>query len=171
MSSASRRPVPAEPPVRGHPPAVIDVRLVDHPVDAAPLPSFPADCGAECVFLGRTRAGTHAEHGPLVELTYEAHPALATSGLATLAGRAVREHGARAVRLLHATGPVPVGSASVLVQVACGHRAEAFAACRMLIDELKKSVPIWKREVWADGSTWAAGVPLRPDAPAKEEPT
>ena len=51
------------------------------------------------------------------------------------------------------------GDASVLVQVACGHRAESFEACRFLIDALKAQVPIWKREEWADGTTWSEGTP------------
>jgi molybdopterin synthase catalytic subunit len=69
----------------------------------------------------------------------------------------VEKFGCLAVRMHHALGEVPPGEASVLVQVVCGHRDMAFAACRFLIDELKAKAPIWKREQWTDGSTWSAG--------------
>lgn len=148
------------------PPApFIDVALLEQPVTPIDLEPFPAAAGAECVFLGRSRAVTHPGHGPLDRLDYEAHRALAERVLRDLAGAAVREHGALAVRLRHAIGPVPVGAASVLVQVACPHRGEAFAACRMLIDRLKAEAPIWKREVWRDGTTWSEGRPVAAPAP------
>ena len=60
----------------------------------------------------------------------------------------------------HRLGPVAVGEASVIVAASCPHRAEAFDACRFVIDELKKSVPIWKKEYFADGVVWAAGEPF-----------
>lgn len=78
-----------------------------------------------------------------------------------LAEQAISRFECTAVRLHHAMGDVAVGEASVLVQVACGHRDQAFTACRFLIDELKRHVPIWKREVWQDGTTWAEGVPVQ----------
>jgi molybdopterin synthase catalytic subunit len=61
------------------------------------------------------------------------------------------------VRIHHAVGEVPLGEASVLVQVVCGHRGASFQACRFLIDRLKEQAPIWKREEWEDGTTWADG--------------
>ncbi len=64
------------------------------------------------------------------------------------------------VRIHHAVGEVPVGEASVLVQVVCGHRAKAFEACRFLIDRLKATAPIWKQELWADGTSWSKGTPV-----------
>ena len=68
------------------------------------------------------------------------------------------------VGVRHARGRVGIGETSVVVSVVCGHRAEAFEACRFLIDALKVQAPIWKREVWADGSTWVEGTPAGADA-------
>ena len=74
-----------------------------------------------------------------------------------LAEAAVAQFGCRAVRIHHAVCNVPPGEAGVLVHVACAHRAEAFDACRFLIDELKAKAPIWKRQEWADRATWSEG--------------
>jgi molybdopterin synthase catalytic subunit len=136
---------------------VIDVQLrpgpVGHPRPADP----PTCCGGECVFLGRTRAETHPGHGPLRLLRYEAYEPMAMRVLHELAERAVDRYGCRLVRLHHALGDVAVGEASVLVTAACPHRAEAFEACRFLIDAIKREAPIWKCETWVDGVTWSAG--------------
>lgn len=118
---------------------------------------FPQPAGAECVFLGRTRAETHPQNGKLTMLRYEAYEDMARRLLNDLAQEAVTMFGCLAVRIHHAMGDVPVGEASVCVNVVCGHRAKAFEACRFLIDSLKESVPIWKQEVWERGSTWSKG--------------
>ena len=121
----------------------IDVRILDHPVAWEALEKLPDQAGGECVFLGRTRRDVHPEHGPLEQLCYEAYRPMAQQTLTELARAAVERFGCCAVRIHHALGEVPPGDASVLVQVACGHRAEAIDACRFLIDALKRSVPIW----------------------------
>lgn len=138
----------------------IDVRIVDGPVRQAGLDRLPATAGGECVFLGRTRRDVHESHGPLERLCYEAYRPLAERTLRELAAEAQQRFGCLSVRLHHAVGEVPVGEASVLVQVLCPHRDEAFKACRFLIDRLKATAPIWKREQWSDGATWARGVPV-----------
>ena len=144
------------------PAPLIDVRLLDEPVRYIPFEPFPQPAGAECVFLGRSRAETHPEHGDLVRLGYEAYRPMAQRVLEDLARRAVQRFDCLAVRVQHAVGDVPLGEASVLVQVVCGHRGEAFDACRFLIDALKAEAPIWKRELWADGATWSEGAAIDP---------
>jgi molybdopterin synthase catalytic subunit len=139
---------------------VIDVRLADGPVRYRPIEPFPQPAGAEAVFLGRTREERHTNHGDLRRLEYEAYSGMAERVLHELAEEAVERFRCLVVRLHHAVGDVPPGEASVLVQVVTGHRAEAFDACRFLIDELKTRAPIWKREHWADGTTWADGQPV-----------
>ncbi|MHC4219305.1 MAG: molybdenum cofactor biosynthesis protein MoaE [Planctomycetota bacterium] len=141
----------------------IDVQILDHPVGAVAVEPFPQPAGAECAFLGRTRQDVHPEHGALVELTYEAYVPMAQRVLAELAEEAAQRFDCRVVRIHHAVGEVPIGQASVLVQVVCGHRDAAFTACRFLIDRLKTAAPIWKRERWADGVTWSRGHPVRPE--------
>jgi len=142
------------------PAADVTAELLDRPVGTDDLAIVPAGAGGESVFLGRTRPETHPDHGPLIALDYECHGPLARRVLETIAAEAAERHGCRLLRILHAVGPVPVGAASVLVQAAAPHRAEAFAACREGIDRLKREAPIWKRETWADGTSWAEGVPV-----------
>lgn len=141
---------------------LIDVQIRSGPVVAMDPPSLAAG-GGECVFLGRTRHEIHTEHGSLCCLDYEAYEDMALTKLHDLAAAAIDRFDCLFVRVHHSTGEVPVGQPSVLVQVVCGHRAEAFEACRFLIDELKEQVPIWKREVWERGTSWSPGHAVAPD--------
>ncbi len=126
------------------------------PVTAAAM-DFPAYCGAETVFLGRTRAEQHATFGRLLRLEYEVYEAMAVKCLRQLAQQAAERWGCGAVRVVHAYGIVPPGQASVVIQVATPHRGEGFESCRWLIDRVKHELPIWKREVWERGETFTEG--------------
>jgi len=137
--------------------ALIDAQLLDAPVESIPFDPFPQPAGAECVFFGRTRDETHPTHGRLTRIEYEAYRPLAERTLHDLAAQTAARFGCLGVRIHHAIGPVAAGEASVVVQVVAGHRREAFEACRWLMDELKRSVPIWKREIWSDATTWSDG--------------
>ena len=134
----------------------IETGLHDGPVQAEPL-SWPQDCGAESVFLGRTRGQTHPTLGALQRLEYEVYEPMARKLLVQMAQEAVQRFGCRAVRIVHAQGPVALGQASIVIQVAAPHRGEAFAACRRLIERIKHELPIWKCEVWMDGRTFVEG--------------
>ena len=138
----------------------IDVGLDTRPVVLLTGES-PAGSGAQCAFLGITRPEQHPEHGDLICLEYEAHATMAQQELESIAGIAAERWSLLSVRLHHALGQVPVGQASVVIQVHSRHRAESFEACRWLIDELKSRVPIWKRECWQRGSSWKNGVSLQ----------
>jgi molybdopterin synthase catalytic subunit len=119
-------------------------------------------CGGLAVFVGTVR--DHAEGRPgVVRLEYEAYQPAAQSALVAIATEARhRWPEIGRIALVHRTGPLAVGEASVVVAVCTPHRAEAFAAARWCIDTLKESVPIWKREAWADGEAWATDAhPLR----------
>ncbi len=142
------------------PQTTIDVRILDHPVRSAAVEPFPEPAGAECVFLGRTRRDVDPQRGELVRLSYQAYRPLAQRVLDDLARQAAQRFDCLVVRIHHATGDVPLGDASVLVQVVAGHRDQAFTACRFLIDRLKSSAPIWKREQWTHGTTWSPGTPV-----------
>ncbi|MBB6430696.1 molybdenum cofactor biosynthesis protein MoaE [Algisphaera agarilytica] len=133
--------------------------LETDPVAAIDLPTDAA-CGGECVFLGRTRGETHPDHGELLRLDYEAYAPMVEKLLDQLARGIAESHGCHAVRIVHATGPVAIGEASVVIQTLTGHRAEAFAACREAIDRLKAELPIWKREIWQNGQTFVEGSPV-----------
>jgi molybdopterin synthase catalytic subunit len=131
----------------------IDVTLHDGPVDAVTL-DWPADCGAEVVFLGRTRGELHPEHGELVRLEYEVYESMALSLLSEMSHTAAERFDCHFVRAVHAQGIIHPGAASVVIQVACPHRGEAFDACRFLIDQIKRDLPVWKTEVWQNGETF-----------------
>ena len=109
--------------------------------------------GGVCVFLGTTRGETSPTGQALSALDYEAYAEMAERQLADLAQRARERWPICRLALLHRVGRVAVGEASVLIAVSTPHRAEAFEACRWLIDTLKAELAVWKKEVWADGST------------------
>ena len=142
----------------------IQIELHDGPLPPGFQPDIAAGTGGRCTFLGITRPETHPDRGPLEALHYEAHDAMARQAMEDLAVEASRRWPLRSVTLHHARGRVPIGETSVLIAVAAGHRDEAFAACRWLIDSLKTSVPIWKQERWTEGSSWSTGVPLVPES-------
>lgn len=113
--------------------------------------------GAVVVFLGTTRVRNEGRR--VLRLEYEAFRTMAEGEMRRLAGEAGRRWLLRRVALVHRTGVVPVGEVSVGVAVSAGHRAEAFAACRWLIDRLKATVPIWKREHFPGGRVWIGSTP------------
>ncbi|MDP7069924.1 MAG: molybdenum cofactor biosynthesis protein MoaE [Phycisphaerales bacterium] len=138
---------------------LIETTLHDGPVRGRGFDLHPSG-GADVCFLGRTRAETHPRHGSLVCLDYEVHADMAEQQLADLAREAAGRWPLLAVRIQHASGRIAPGEASVAIEVLAGHRGEGFEACRWLIDTLKIRVPIWKREVWQDGTTWVDGTPV-----------
>lgn len=152
-------------------PPRIETDLMADPVSIKPL-DWPADCGAEACFLGRTRKEEHPELGALKRLEYEVYQPMVRSRMRQLAEEASARFGCRRVRMVHAMGPVQIGQASVVIQVAAPHRTEAFAACRYLIDTLKHDLPIWKREIWQRGETFVEGCCAHSqDTTANRDPT
>ena len=114
-------------------------------------------CGAVATFTGTTRATSRGKH--VLRLEYEAFEEMTAAEMARIFERCRAEVATtpeRALRMLvaHRLGTVEVGEPSVAIAVASPHRDAAFLACRFLIDELKRSMPIWKKEVYADGEAW-----------------
>jgi len=107
--------------------------------------------GGVVAFEGATRSEIDPRHGRLIRLDYEAYASMALRRMRALAESACERWSAGRVAITHRLGPVPPGESSVLIVVACPHRAEAFDACRWLIDMLKRDVPIWKKDVYEDG--------------------
>jgi MoaE-MoaD fusion protein len=114
--------------------------------------------GAVVVFDGIVR--NHSRGRETLYLDYEAYEEMALKQMRQLADEARAKFGIRHVTLLHRLGRLLIGETSVLIVVASAHRAQAFDACRWLIDTLKQTVPIWKRETFADGVVWAPGEPF-----------
>jgi molybdopterin synthase catalytic subunit len=90
-------------------------------------------------------------------LVYDAYPEMAEQQMATIAAEVERRWQTDHVAIVHRIGRLEIGECSVVVVVACPHRAEAFEACRYAIDTLKTTVPIWKKEVAEDGEEWVEG--------------
>lgn len=116
--------------------------------------------GALVVFDGIVRNNSRGRQ--TLYLDYEAYEEMATKQMSDLAVEAVSRFGVRHVSIIHRLGHLLVGETSVLIIVASAHRAQAYEASRWLIDTLKKTVPIWKKETFVDGAVWADGEPFPP---------
>jgi MoaE-MoaD fusion protein len=134
--------------------------LTRMPIDAERLVAAAkrGEDGAVVVFDGIVR--NHTRGRQTLYLDYEAYEEMAAKQMEELAGEARTRFGVRQVMVVHRLGRLTVGETSVLIVVASAHRAQAFEACRWLIDTLKKTVPIWKKETFADGAVWADGEPF-----------
>ena len=113
--------------------------------------------GALVIFDGMVRNNTRGRR--TLYLIYEAYEEMALAQMRSLAAKAISDFAVRDVAIVHRLGRLEVGESSVLIAVASAHRAAAFDACRWLIDTLKKTVPIWKKEFFEDGAVWADGEP------------
>jgi MoaE-MoaD fusion protein len=125
----------------------------------------PAD-GAAVVFEGVVRDNTRGRR--TLYLDYEAYEEMALKQMDALAEQALHQFPIRDVAIVHRLGRLEIGEASVLIVVASAHRAAVFDACRWLIDTLKRSVPIWKKESFEDGAVWADGEPFPAGIPTAE---
>jgi molybdopterin synthase catalytic subunit len=136
------------------------VEIVDAVIDAEAIVAGvkAGSDGAVCVFDGIVRDNTRGRR--TLYLDYEAYRDMALQQMHGLAAEAVTRFGVRDVAMVHRLGRLTVGETSVLITVASAHRGAAFEACRWLIDTLKKTVPIWKKETFADGAVWADGEPF-----------
>jgi MoaE-MoaD fusion protein len=114
--------------------------------------------GVVVVFDGIVR--NHSRGRKTLYLDYEAYEDMALKQMQKLGDEARKKFGVRQVTMIHRLGRLEIGETSVLIIVASAHRAEAFEACRWLIDTLKQTVPIWKKETFADGTVWAPGEPF-----------
>lgn len=117
------------------------------------------DCGAIATFLGTTR--DHHDGRRVIRLEYEAHEPMALAALAALEREAAARFAVAACAIVHRLGEVPLAEPSVVVVVSAAHRGPAFDACRWVMDELKRTVPIWKKEFFAEGGAeWVEGTKL-----------
>ncbi len=139
------------PPVAGGAPLVelvsepIDMgRLIDHVSDAA--------CGGVVTFAGDVRAEGEAAN-KLLALEYSAYDRLALKKMGEIREQTLERFEVGEVAIVHRVGRLEIGQTSVAIAVGAGHRGAAFEACRFVIDTLKETVPIWKKEYWSGGET------------------
>jgi molybdopterin synthase catalytic subunit len=119
------------------------------------------DDGAVVCFEGTVR--NHTRGRRTLYLDYEAYDGMAIKQMDELVSGATEKFAIDQARIVHRLGRMEIGETSVLIVVSAAHRAPAFDACRYLIDTLKKTVPIWKKEHFADGAVWADGEPFPPE--------
>lgn len=152
------------PPVSGG--AAERIELVRERIDTEQIVSAlkRGEDGAVAVFDGIVRNNTRGRR--TLYLDYEAYEEMALGQMRALAEKALADFAIRDVAIVHRLGRLDVGDSSVLIAVASAHRAAAFDACRWLIDTLKKTVPIWKKEHFEDGAVWADGEPFPPEISA-----
>lgn len=143
--------------------AALHTSLVREPINADQIARKmkAAEDGAVVVFDGIVR--NHSRGRRTRYLEYSAYEAMAAAELEKLAQAALANYPVRDVRIVHRLGTLQIGETSVLIVVSSAHRAAAFDAARWIIDTLKKTVPIWKKEFFEDGAVWADGEPFPPE--------
>ncbi len=137
----------------------IDVREIKEGLE------HPSD-GAAVLFEGVVRDNSRGRR--TLYLDYEAYESMALNEMEKLAQAALERFPVRDVALVHRLGRLAIGETSVAIAVGSAHRAAAFEACRWLIDTLKKTVPIWKKEYFEDGAVWADGEPFPEEIRSKK---
>jgi molybdopterin synthase catalytic subunit len=142
----------------------LTVLLTPEPLslDAAFQAVLDPACGGTALFVGTTRSPNQGRE--VEELQYEAYDELARPEMERVGRQAAANHGLGAVYLAHRVGLVGAAEPSVIVAASAPHRAAAFAGCRELIDELKATVPIWKKELWEGGGRWVGTPGAEPAA-------
>jgi molybdopterin converting factor subunit 1 len=137
--------------------------IIRGPIDTAAIANAlkrPED-GATAIFEGIVRNNTRGRQ--TLYLDYESYEAMALKKMEELALQALADFKIRDLALVHRLGRLEIGETSVLIVVASAHRGPAFDACRWLIDTLKRTVPIWKKEYFIDGAVWADGESFPPE--------
>jgi molybdopterin synthase catalytic subunit len=118
------------------------------------------EAGAIATFIGTTRNNNEGRR--VIALDYDAYDEMAEAELARLGAEAKKRWPIEKIAIVHRIGPVQIGAASVAIAVSAGHRQPAFEACRFAIEEIKKTVPIWKKEVFEGGEVWIGSQSGRP---------
>lgn len=133
---------------------LVEILEENHPIDINKYTSYvhSPQCGAIATFYGNTRDTFDGK--TVIELRYEAYVPMAIRCLKSICSSARSQWDINAIAVAHRLGPVPVGETSVFVAISSVHRVDALDACKFVIDELKASVPIWKKEVYSNGEVW-----------------
>jgi molybdopterin synthase catalytic subunit len=129
-------------------------KITDQSINMQELADFVADpaAGAMATFVGMTRNTN--EGRPVVRLEYECYPGMAEKEMVKIATETLSRWPIVKVAMIHRIGRVDIGEASVAIAVSSGHRHAAFEACHYAINQLKETVPIWKKELYEGGELW-----------------
>ena len=131
--------------------------LTTQPIDIGAVARrvVPPECGATVTLDGYVRKFTKGRE--TLYLVYEAYEPMALKEMQKLIAQAKQQFEISNIGMVHRLGRLEIGETSVVISVAAPHRKAAFAACEWLILELKRTVPIWKKEVYSDGEEWIEG--------------
>ena len=135
------------------------LKITGETLDVAAITALVADeaAGAINVFVGTVRNRTQGRE--VVRLEFEAYESMALKEMDKICRQAGKRWPVLAMAIYHRSGLLQVGEVPVVIAVATPHREQGFAACQYAIDTLKQTVPIWKKEVFADGEQWVAAHP------------
>jgi molybdopterin synthase catalytic subunit len=136
-----------------------EIKISDKPLDVQSCIDWvrsPQSGGID-VFIGTVRDSTKGKR--VIRLEFEAYEPMALKEMERIAAKAFEKWPVQKLLIHHRTGVLDVGEVPVIIAVSCAHRDAAFEACRFVIDTLKQTVPIWKKEVFEDGETWVAAHP------------
>ncbi|WP_276497161.1 molybdenum cofactor biosynthesis protein MoaE [Pontibacter litorisediminis] len=138
---------------------MIDIQLSEAPLNIPACIDWvmSPQCGGIDVFIGTVRNATKGK--TVLRLEFEAYQSMALKEMRKIAEQALAQWPVQKVLVHHRTGVLEVGEVPVVIAVAAAHRAAAFDACRYIIDTLKQTVPIWKKEIFEDGEVWVAAHP------------
>ncbi|MCB9759218.1 MAG: molybdenum cofactor biosynthesis protein MoaE [Alphaproteobacteria bacterium] len=133
--------------------------ITPDPIDIPAVRAAVTDpsCGAVLVFEGVVRDNFDGK--PVVRLQYEAFPEMAVPVMQAIGDEIAAQWPGARVAMVHRTGTLDLTEPSVVIVVATPHRAACYAASRYAIEQLKERVPVWKKEIYADGATWKANTP------------
>lgn len=138
---------------------MLNIQLLDTPLQVQECQdwiSSPA-AGGIVHFVGTVRNQTQGK--PVIRLDFEAYAPMAVSEMQKIAATVKERWQAQKVLIHHRTGSLDIGAIAVIIAVSTPHRKAAFEACQYAIDTLKETVPIWKKEIFADGEVWVAAHP------------
>ncbi len=137
----------------------INIKLSPSPLDRSKVDLFIYEpgSGAEVVFVGKVRNATQGKE--VLGLSFEAYEPMAKREMEKIATEVIALWDIRKIAIHHRVGELSIGDIPVIIGVSSAHRKEAFKACQFAIDTLKKTVPIWKKEIFRDGEVWVGERP------------
>ena len=135
------------------------IHISDKPLELEKISQMVTDdgCGAIDIFVGTVRDQTKGKR--VLKLDFEAYEKMAISEMAKLAEEAAERWPVKKMAIHHRVGTLGIGETAVIIAVSTPHRNASFEACKFVIDTLKQTVPIWKKEIFEDGEVWVAAHP------------
>ncbi|MEF9477490.1 molybdenum cofactor biosynthesis protein MoaE [Chryseobacterium sp. RRHN12] len=138
---------------------MIDIKITENILDLTDCFALASDpgCGGMASFVGTVR--NHTQGKSVTRLEYECYQSMAVKEIQKIADKAISLFSVKNIVVHHRTGVLFPGDAAVIIVVSDGHRSAVFDACSFMIENIKKTVPIWKKEIFEDGEEWVSAHP------------